>query len=431
MDHGVFAETRVDGTQSANCVDDGSFQEQSGSKREYSRRLNKSRREGRGKRKNNLDKQKNEPGKNCDLDKIHFVLSLAKAGKHVQAREALDGIEMNDSMRCSSEFVYIQGILHYYRNDLDDAIKYFTKVELDHPDVKTWKDRAVVMKDNLMVGIKASKRYEGYKEAKKVYDDCLGLDPENFAYTVKVLWNRALLQESHSHLEEAVEDLTRCVQMDPENYTLWNRRGNVYWKMDMFEEAVINWEVAQKIKPTKETTQKLAKAMKKKSSEEKKRQEEVEREKRRGEEEAKREANYKDEKLKKEKFEKERRERKREKHEEKDQLSHYTVLGVEKTASMEEIKRAFRDKAKKFHPDMHPFATSKERNDMEEKMKELAASYSCLSDPDKREEYDRRMEAGLEDSDCDEYGSRFDFRSRFSDIFFEFLWRRHSEYWRY
>jgi len=113
-------------------------------------------------------------------------------------------------------------------------------------------------------------------------------------------------------------------------------------------------------------------------------------------------------------------------------MSHYIVLGVDKTASIEEIKRAFRDKAKKFHPDMHPFATNKERSDFEEKMKEFAASYSCLSDPEKRQEYDIKLEAGLEDSDCGEYdGARFDFRSRFSDIFFDFLWRRHSDYWRY
>merc|ERR1712243_221957 len=146
--------------------------------------------------------------------------------------------------------------------------------------------------------------YEAHGEAKKVFDYCLGLDPDNSAYTVKVLWNRALLQESHSHLKEAVDDLTRCVQIDSENYTFWNRRGNVYWELEMFEEAVINWEVAQKIEPTNETTQKLTKAMKRKSIEEKKRQEQCERENRRREEEAKRKANYQEERLKKEKLRK-------------------------------------------------------------------------------------------------------------------------------
>merc|ERR1719334_1312074 len=79
MENGVFAATGVDGTQSSNCVDDGYFQEQSISKREESRRLDKSRRrKGRGKRNNNLDKKESEPENKCDSDEIHSVLSLAK-----------------------------------------------------------------------------------------------------------------------------------------------------------------------------------------------------------------------------------------------------------------------------------------------------------------------------------------------------------------
>ncbi len=62
---------------------------------------------------------------------------------------------------------------------------------------------------------------------------------------------------------------------------------------------------------------------------------------------------------------------------------YYEVLGVSKTASEDEIKKAYRSLAKKYHPDV-----SKEPN-AEEKFKEVQKAYDCLSDPSKRENYDR------------------------------------------
>lgn len=62
---------------------------------------------------------------------------------------------------------------------------------------------------------------------------------------------------------------------------------------------------------------------------------------------------------------------------------YYEVLGVAKTASEDEIKRAYRGLAKKYHPDI-----SKEQN-AEEKFKEVQEAYEVLSDPTKREQYNQ------------------------------------------
>src|SRR5205809_7930107 len=63
---------------------------------------------------------------------------------------------------------------------------------------------------------------------------------------------------------------------------------------------------------------------------------------------------------------------------------YYDVLGVERSATEEEVKRAYRKLAVKFHPDKNP-----DDPHAEEKFKELGEAYDVLMDPDKRAAYDR------------------------------------------
>src|SRR5512146_1413233 len=62
---------------------------------------------------------------------------------------------------------------------------------------------------------------------------------------------------------------------------------------------------------------------------------------------------------------------------------YYEVMGVARTASQDEIKRAYRKLARKFHPDV-----SKEQH-AEDKFKELQEAYEVLKDPEKRAAYDQ------------------------------------------
>jgi molecular chaperone DnaJ len=62
----------------------------------------------------------------------------------------------------------------------------------------------------------------------------------------------------------------------------------------------------------------------------------------------------------------------------------YSVLGVEKKASPDEIKKAYRKLARKYHPDTNSGDTQ-----AEERFKEISAAYDVLGDPDKRKQYDR------------------------------------------
>ena len=89
-----------------------------------------------------------------------------------------------------------------------------------------------------------------------------------------------------------------------------------------------------------------------------------------------------------------------------DKRDYYEVLGVDKNADEETLKKAYRKLAKKYHPDMNPGDDK-----AAEKFKEASEAYSVLSDPQKRQQYDQFGHAAFEQGGFDAGG--FDF----SDIF--------------
>ncbi len=94
----------------------------------------------------------------------------------------------------------------------------------------------------------------------------------------------------------------------------------------------------------------------------------------------------------------------------------YEILNVSKNASKEDIKKAYRQQALKYHPDKNPGDDS-----AEEKFKEAAEAYEVLSDDDKRARYDRFGHAGLGGAGSGGFGGQGmtieDIFSSFGDIF--------------
>ncbi|MBU7578415.1 MAG: DnaJ domain-containing protein, partial [Flavihumibacter sp.] len=95
---------------------------------------------------------------------------------------------------------------------------------------------------------------------------------------------------------------------------------------------------------------------------------------------------------------------------------YYEILGVAKTASADEIKKAYRKVAMQYHPDRNPGDKA-----AEEKFKEAAEAYEVLSDADKRAQYDRYGHAGVGNG-ARGYGgggnmNMDDIFSQFGDIF--------------
>src|SRR5690625_2907569 len=94
---------------------------------------------------------------------------------------------------------------------------------------------------------------------------------------------------------------------------------------------------------------------------------------------------------------------------------YYEVLGVERNASPEELKKAYRKLAMKYHPDRNP-----DDAEAESAFKEAAEAYEVLSDPAKRQRYDQFGHAGVKGNGAGA-GAGFhdinDIFSAFGDIF--------------
>ena len=75
---------------------------------------------------------------------------------------------------------------------------------------------------------------------------------------------------------------------------------------------------------------------------------------------------------------------------------YYELLGISKNASDDEIKKAFRKAALKYHPDRMVNASEEEKKVAEEKFKELNEAYQVLSDSEKRQMYDQYGHAAFE-----------------------------------
>jgi molecular chaperone DnaJ len=91
---------------------------------------------------------------------------------------------------------------------------------------------------------------------------------------------------------------------------------------------------------------------------------------------------------------------------------YYEVLGVQKTTSTDDIKKAYRKLAMQYHPDRN-----QGDKEAEEKFKEATEAYEVLSDVEKKKRYDQYGHSGMNATDFHNYNNPYDVFSSFADVF--------------
>jgi DnaJ family protein C protein 7 len=227
------------------------------------------------------------------------------------------------------DVLFLRGQLFYLQGENEQAIKHFKgALSLDPDSSKALKylrmvQRLLRTKDEGNAAFKAKR----YQEAIDLYTKGLDIDPNNKDINSKLLQNRAQAYINLSHFDKAIDDCTRALQLDP-TYTKAKRvRAKAYGGLENWEEAVREYKSIAENHPGESGIQ---------------------------------------EDIRNAEWELKKSKRK----------DYYKILGVDKTATEHEIKKAYRKMAIQHHPDKNP-----DGENGDALFKEIVEAYETLSDP--------------------------------------------------
>uniref|UniRef100_A0A6M2DFZ9 DnaJ homolog subfamily C member 7 n=1 Tax=Xenopsylla cheopis TaxID=163159 RepID=A0A6M2DFZ9_XENCH len=283
----------------------------------------------------------------CHRYKIRRAECLALLGRYQESQEIVNDILMFD--KSNADAIYVRGMCLYYQDNIEQAFKHFQhvlKLAPDHVRAMDVYKKARLLKQKKQDGNDAFKAGK-FQDAYTLYTEALQIDPQNVALNSKLFFNRATVLSRQKKQAEAIVDCTSALKLDENYLKALLRRAKCYGELGDWEEAVKDYEKAHKMDKSRENRRLLqdAKVALKRSK----------------------------------------------------RKDYYKILGIEKNASDDEIKKAYRKRALVHHPDRHASASEAERKEQEKKFKEVGEAYSVLADPKKRVRYDNGQD--LEDMD--------------------------------
>merc|ERR1712018_566975 len=271
--------------------------------------------------------------------KVKKAECLAYLGRYGESQNIANDLLRSDGTNADAMFV--RGLCLYYEDFVDKAFSHFQQVLRLAPDHQMAKDtykRAKSLKQTKEEGNLAFKS-SNWTKAHELYSQTLQIDPCNKATNAKLYFNRATVAAKLKKFQDSIADCDEAVQLDDKYLKAFVRRGKSYLELEKYEEAVRDFEQVNKMeRGNHEYRQLLSNA----------------------------------------KLELKKSKRK----------DYYKILGVDRSANEEEIKKAYRKRALVHHPDRHSGASEEERKEHERKFKEVGEAYGILSDTKKRSRYD-------------------------------------------
>ena len=299
----------------------------------------------------------------CDF-KIKYIQILLE---NVKLKEALTYINNNvnpsDKLK-NKDFEYFTTLALYYDGQYDKAKKSIELMMKKYPDDERYKELIPKVEKIEDVKAKANEifRQKKYEEAIEEYTKVLEFDPKNKKFNSIILANRALCYQNLKKNKEALHDSNQSIKLNPYYAKGYVKRGKVYMELEMYDDARADFQKAKDLDPSTPNIDGYLN-----------------------------DANKKTEKARK--------------------RDYYAILGIDRNASEQDIKKAYKRMAMKYHPDRN--GESEESKKMaERKFIDVNDAYSVLSDPKKRRMYD----SGADPLNPEEGGSGMHFGDA-SEIF--------------
>ena len=175
-------------------------------------------------------------------------------------------------------------------------------------------------------------------EAINAYTECLNFDPFNKYYNSVILSNRSACYMKNKDYVKALTDINKAIELNPEYIKAYSRRGNIKVQLEDYDEAIRDYYKVKEINPAYPDIDNLISQTQALSKQ-------------------------------------------------KNKKDYYKILGVEKNATDDQIKKAYRKAALKWHPDKNS-ETEEQKREAEKMFKDVNEAYNCLSDSNKRSIYD-------------------------------------------
>ncbi|ATY63781.1 DNAJ domain containing [Cordyceps militaris] len=234
------------------------------------------------------------------------------------------------------EALVLRGRVLYYQGENEKAMQSFRAAVSCDPDFKDaikWL-RVVQKLDRMKEEGNAEYKAGRLENAILKYSEALEVDPSNRGINAKLLQNRAQCRIRLKQYDEAIQDADRAFSLDNTYFKARKTKANALGLSGKWEDAVKEWKAIQQDDPEDRT---------------------IPKEVRRAELEFKKSL----------------------------RKDYYKIMGLEKDAGPDEIKKAYRKMAVKLHPDKNPGD-----EEAEAKFKDMQEAYETLSDPQKRASYD-------------------------------------------